>query len=177
MIYFDFREKTKKSKNRFFGFFAKIKIKHYKKHFFWISGWPIPTYFLTRNPNLTLFFKKSGPLRGQNHVFYRKPFFENWVSNKKSIFNPLGVNLSLKIRSDSDFSSKNTSVWVKPKSEKMFFEVIYFDFYEKNKRSIFSFFSFFTKIKINHYKNQLFGFWFDPYRRMFWRGIRIWPYF
>ena len=64
------------------------------------------------------FLKKVAPLGVKIMFFYRKPIFENWVSNKKSILHPFGVNFLPKITSGSDSSSKNTSVWVNPKVDK-----------------------------------------------------------
>ena len=90
--------------------------------------------------------------------FYRKPIFKNWVSNKKSIFHPFGLNFLQKITSDSDSSSKNTSVWVNPKFEKSGVCSDLFWLSWKTKKSIFYiFFGFFTTFKINHYKNHFFG--------------------
>ena len=85
--------------------------------------------------------------------FYRKPIFENWVPNKKSIFHPLGVNFMSKITSDSDSSSKNTSVWVKPKFKKSGFVCGLFWFSWKNQK---------LKISI---------FWLF-YQSLFWGGLR-----
>ena len=96
---------------------------------------------------------------------------------KNRFFTPLGSIFLPKITSDSDSSSKNTLVWVNPKFKKVVFAVIYFDFCEKTKNTIFLIFWFFTKIKIKHYKKHFFEFRVDLYRRIFWRGIRIWRYF
>ena len=106
----------------------------------------------------------------KSSFFCRKPIFENRVSNKKSIFHPLGVYFMSKITLNSDSSSN-------PKFKKSVFCSVLFWFLWKNQKiEFFWFFGFFTKIKINHYKNHFFEFQVDVYRSIFWRGIRIWRY-
>ena len=96
VIYFDFREKPKNRVFTFFGFFTKFKINHYKNHFFRISGLPIPTYFLTGNPNLTLFLAKNWPQKGVKSIFCWNLNFQKLASYKKTRFWPLSVPLFIK---------------------------------------------------------------------------------
>ena len=87
--WFDFVKKPKNRFFSFFGFFTKIKINHYKNQLSQILVWPIPTYFLTRNPNLTLFSTKNWLLSDEKLIFCWKLNFQIWLSIKKTRFWPL----------------------------------------------------------------------------------------
>ena len=70
-----------------------------------------------------------------NPFFVGISIFKNWLPIKKHDFDPLGVNFLSKMTSDSDSSSKNTSIKVNLKFEKSSFCSDLFWILEKNQKS------------------------------------------